>query len=187
MGFWDGCSGVSVSRPLIFQSFSRIRIIQGLRWEARGQTGPLKEARSQPAEKWERCQEGSGTRAQRRMRFEVLIVWYGKRGHSRHKPTEARVPNGEQVRVANTEGAWYGEWERLGLGQVAWCSHTSIQGAWARVHGPRAAWLPLHQLSLHRGLGATFKLFLLLTNLDARAGKGIESMLGALTCPSSPG
>ena len=89
--------------------------------------------------------------------------------------------------MANAEGAWYGEWEHLGLGQVAWCSHTSIQEAWARVHGPRAAWLPLHQLSLHRGLGATFKLFLLPTNLDSRAGKGIEGMLGALTCPSSPG
>lgn len=133
-GVWGSGMDVweySVPCPLIFQSFSRIRIVQGLRWEARSQTGPLKEARSQPAKEWERCQEGSGTRAQRRMRFEVLIVWYGKRGHSRHRPTEARVPNGEQVRVANAEGAWCGEWEHPGLGQVAWCAHTSVQGAWA--------------------------------------------------------
>lgn len=104
-GVWGSGMDVqeySVPRPLIFQSFSHIHVVQELRWEARSQTGRLKKTRPQPAEKWERCQEGGGTRAQR-MRFEVLIVWYGKRGHSRHRPTEARVPNGKQVRVAKAE------------------------------------------------------------------------------------
>lgn len=39
------------------------------------------------------------------MRFEVSLVQYGKRGHSRHRPPEARVLNSEQVRVAKAEGA----------------------------------------------------------------------------------
>ena len=164
----------SVPRPLIFQSFSRIHVVQGLRWEVRSQTGPLKEERSQPAEKWERCQEGSGTRAQRRMRFEVLIVWYGKRGHSRHRPTDARVPNGEQVRVAKAESAWCGEWEHPEAEPGAVVLSHGSPGSLGLSAWTWAPWLPLHQLSLHCGLGATFKLLLLLTNLDSRSGKGTE-------------